>query len=150
MSTFAEQNPVEQEHAGEDLARGRVLAVHDSMCSLQPTGTDYRIDLVIEKDANAPMPEVGKRAKGRITAQALRLHPATAGGCFIEPLDGPPRIVAGRIRRVDRQSRRLLVEAVLPFWIQLHSSDDPGQWEAGQMINCYVESGTSFAIDTSK
>ncbi len=143
------QTSIDEDQAGDDVARGRVVSLRESTLSLQPAGTEYKIDLVVDDQSLARIPEVGKRVKGRLTAQALRLHEATAGGLFIEPLEGAPRIVAGRIRRVDSQARRLLVEAVVPFWIQLHETDDPEQWEQGQLINCYVQSNTSFTIEAN-
>jgi hypothetical protein len=106
-------------------------------------GTQYRLHLVPEVPPQEISTVPGKRIRGVIRATALRLHPAAAGGRFIEPVWGEPRIVQGVILAVEPD--RVLVDASVPMWVAL-AEEDRGRapLEPGQMVNFYVTSGTSF------
>jgi len=107
-------------------------------------GTSYRLDLVLDGDAASMAHRVGKRASGVIRGRALRAWQATAGGCFIEPVWGTPRIVQGRILAIDVQANAALLDLAVPAWIAIEPSQAVGQWQTGDMLNFYVESGASF------
>jgi hypothetical protein len=111
---------------------------------IAPTGTAYRIELVLDGDAGALAGRVGKRISGTVRGRALRAWHATAGGCFIEPVWGVPRIVQGRVLAVDVQSNAVLIELAVPAWIEMESSQPVAQWQTGDMLNFYVESGMRF------
>jgi hypothetical protein len=123
-----------------DICRAVLVSKSDDRIVLSLPGTSYRIHL---KPASRIATTEGKRITGRIVGRALRLYPAKAGGRFIEPIDGEPRIVQGTILAVDAGANRVLVEMVVPAWLSL----DEGQaqtFAVGQMVNMYVESGMSF------
>ena len=105
-------------------------------------GTDYILDLVA---AGATATPVGKRLTGTICARAQKFHRATAGGEFIEPVEGHPRIVQGRIREVDLAGNRVLLLAVVPMWISLERGQSAAGFHAGDFVNFYMESGATFA-----
>ena len=111
---------------------------------IAPTGTAYRLELVLDGDAGALAGRVGKRVSGTVRGRALRAWHATAGGCFIEPVWGMPRIVQGRVLAVDVQSNAVLIELAVPAWIEMESSQPVAQWQTGDMLNFYVESGMRF------
>ena len=71
-------------------------------------GMAYRVELVLAGDAAALAGKVGKRVNGTIRGKAQRAWHATAGGCFIEPVWGMPRIVQGRVLAVDVQALSLI------------------------------------------
>jgi len=104
--------------------------------------TEYMLRLhLTSPTAVAP----GKRIRGVISGQAQKLHRAHAGGEFIEPVEGHPRIVQGRIRSVDAGSNRVLVQAVVPMWVSLAPGQSAGEFHPGDFVNFYMESGVSFA-----
>ena len=63
-------------------------------------GTDYRLELtptVAPEDFPPLKSERNRRIRGVIQARALKMHQASAGGRFIEPVHGRPRIVQGTV-----------------------------------------------------
>ena len=123
------------------LAGAVLHALDDGEVVLAVPHTAYRLHLVVRDPARITT-RLGKRIKGTIEARALRMHPADAGGCFIEPVWGHPRIVQGIVRGKDR--RKILVDVSVPMWVTLHEGQDPDEIEEGQMVNFYVESGATF------
>lgn len=112
-------------------------------------GTAYRLRLrptVPVEAITTSGGAVGKRIKGTIHAKALRMFKASGGGGgqFIEPLDGEPRIVAGRVIHVDQPNRRVLVDMAAPVWMTLADGQATDMFVPGDMVNCYVQSGTLF------
>ena len=124
--------------------RGVLEAFADDTIIISLPHTEYRLHLVPTVPAAAITTPIGKRLKGTIHAKALRMFKAAGGGQFIEPLEGAPRIVAGRVLHVDAAGRRLLVDVAAPMWMTLADDNDPGEFAVGDMVNCYVESGTRF------
>ncbi|MCA9291079.1 MAG: hypothetical protein KDA25_08120 [Phycisphaerales bacterium] len=123
------------------LARGVLVAATPDRVTIAVPGSDYRLDLV--PTAPDPTP-VGKRTRGRIDAQALRVHGAAAGGQFIEPVYGAPRIVAGVIADLDPAGNRLLVRVPVPMWVRPIEGQTIEGFEIGQAVNFYVRSGTTW------
>jgi hypothetical protein len=104
-------------------------------------GTEYTLDLVA---GGATSVAVGKRVSGVISGRAQKLHRAHAGGEFIEPVEGHPRIVQGRVRDTDPTGNRLLLQAVVPMWITLSADQSARSFAAGDIVNFYMESGVVF------
>jgi hypothetical protein len=108
---------------------------------LSVPGTEYVLDLVAGGATSAP---VGKRVNGVVSGRAQKLHRAHAGGEFIEPVEGHPRIVQGRVRETDPTGNRLLLQAVVPMWITLSADQSARSFLAGDIVNFYMESGVVF------
>jgi hypothetical protein len=125
------------------VARGVLESSHGGTIVLSVPQTDYRIHLAANGVVSTP---IGKRINGTIEARALRMFKAAAGGQFIEPVNGAPRIVAGTVMRVDPAGRRVLVNAVVPMWMHLAPEQPEGAFQPGDMVNCYVQSGTNFTL----
>ena len=112
-------------------------------------GTAYRLDLVLNGDADALRSRLAARGagsvrlSGTVRGRALRAWQATAGGCFIEPVWGTPRIVQGRVLAIDVNANAALIDLAVPAWIEMEASQPVGQWQTGDMLNFYVESGMS-------
>jgi hypothetical protein len=105
-------------------------------------GTQYHLRLHPTAAVTTP---VGRRLRGVIAGTAQKLHRAHAGGEFIEPSEGHPRIVQGRVRESDPAGNRLLVQAVVPMWITLSAGQSARDFHAGDFVNFYMESGVTFA-----
>jgi len=107
-------------------------------------GTDYRLTLVLDGPRPAVEVPAGRRLRGTIHAEALRIHPATGGGRFIEPVWGAPRSVAGVVRYVDEPGNRVLVDLGAQAWVTPPADQDWSAIRGGGLVNMYLESGTSF------
>ncbi len=88
----------------------------------------------------APPGDAGK-VQGRIQARALKMHLAQGGGVFIEPLQGAPRIVQGRVLATDAVTNRVLANVVVPMWISVPEGQAASAFRHGDLVNFYVESG---------
>ena len=118
-----------------------IREVDDDRLVLAPGGNSYELSLVPTAPIGA---EVGQRITGRITAEALKIHPAEGGGIFIEPIIGQPRIVAGRVIEVDAREGQVVIDSVVPMTLSLSSEDDLQHCLEGRFINCHVRSGAAF------
>ncbi len=127
------------------LARGVLESLTDDELVLAIPHTAYRLHLVPTLAAGEIDVPVGKRIRGVIEAQALRIHPARGGGRFIEPVWGAPRIVAGEVLQVDQANQRVLVDAGVPMWVTGPDEQDLSLLVEGQLVNFYVRSGTTFS-----
>jgi hypothetical protein len=121
------------------IARLRFRESRGELNILEVPGTDYELHL---KGSLAVAP--GTVLRGEIHASALRMHRSDAGGRFIEPVYGPPRIVQGTVLAVDRAANRVLLDLTVPAWITIHAGNAIDDFHEGELWNCYVESGTRF------
>ncbi len=131
-------------HADADICRAVLESKSDDLVVLSLPGTSYRLHFKPTVPASAIMTAEGKRIRGRVCGKAQRIHPAQAGGRFIEPIYGHPRIVQGTVASVDAAGNRLLVEMVIPVWFSLERGQSANEFAVGQMINMYIESGMTF------
>ncbi len=127
------------------LVRGVLESLTDDELVLAIPHSNYRLHLVPTVPAREIDVPLGKRIRGVIEARALRIHPARGGGCFIEPVWGAPRIVAGKVLQVDQPNHRVLVDASAPMWVTAVDGQDLGVLEEGQLVNFYVQSGSTFS-----
>lgn len=107
-------------------------------------GTSYRLHLTPTVPASSIGAADGKRMKGIVRGKAQRMHLASAGGRFIEPVYGHPRIVQGTVLSIDPEHNRVLVQMVIPAWLDLAEGQKASEFAAGQLVNMYVESGMTF------
>ncbi len=124
------------------LARGILVELDDERLVLALPGTEYRLHLRPTVSAAEITTPPGKRISGTIRATALRMYTARAGGQFMEPIWGEPRIVQGTVLAVE--AGRVLVDVTVPMWVTLQEGQDVSELAEGQMVNFYVRSGTSF------
>lgn len=125
-----------------DTACGILTRQGQGTIDLQVPGTAYALTL-----ACAAVPagaQVGRRLRGTVRATALKLHHADAGGVFVEPVAGAPRIVQGRVLATDLRTNRILADVVLPMWIDLPDSQAASDFQTGQLVNSHLASGTAF------
>ena len=125
--------------------RARLKDREGDLLVLAPGDTAYELSLVAAGHVDAV---VGQRISGHMEAVALAIHPATAGGRFIEPIQGQPRIVAGRVIEVDQAAGRVLLESVVPMTLSIQSHADMAhcieRCSSGEFVNCHVDSGSTF------
>ena len=107
---------------------------------LNPPGNRYELDFKHEGTIDASM--IGSRILGTAHAKALKVHQAAGGGAFIEPLEGEPRIVAGRVIKCDEGG--VLVRSAIPLVIEVEEASDLAKCKPGEFINFHVESGMTF------
>lgn len=101
--------------------------------------TSYELDLVVEGDAAGL--SAGHRVQGTVRARALRMHHAAAGGTFIEPVQGTPRSLQGRVLATDTKANAVLVHAAVPIWVEVPQGQAAADFATGQLLNFYVETG---------
>ena len=124
-----------------DIAELRLKSVGPETAVFAIPGTDYRIELLVEGLDEAL---VGTRVRGRIHGQALRMHRTSAGGNFIEPLAGRPRIVQGTIIAIDPGRNEVLIDLVVPARVAMFEGEHATSVATGEMVNFYMEPGTRF------
>lgn len=129
-----------------DQVRGILESIEDDRVVLHLSHTDYALHLRVD-DAAPLRDRVGKRVRGTIHGRAMRIHAASGGGRFVEPIIGEPRIVAGTLRAVDPANHRVLVDVAVPMWLATGPEQDYGIFTVGGLVTCYVESGTRFVPD---
>lgn len=125
-----------------DLCRLVLESASDGRVELTVPGTSYRLRLQLGGPQRTVSAQPGKRIRGRIEGRALRMHVAAAGGAFIEPVHGHPRIVQGRVVAVE--GNRVLVDMAVPAWLTVAEGQSASEFEPGQLVNMYVESGMTF------
>ena len=77
-------------------------------------------------------------------ARGLRFHAASAGGLFVEPSDGEPRMLAGRVVAVDENNALVVLKAPMPIMGQHACWSNWSILTEGSMVNGHVESGAGF------
>jgi hypothetical protein len=128
----------------ESIARGVVEGVSDHKIVLGIPATNYQLHLTLTVPVAQITVPIGKRIRGIIEAQALRVFRAAGGGQFIEPIIGEPRIIAGLVFACDPSRRRLLIHVPVPIWITLEPDQTTDAFKEGDLVNCYVDSGAKF------
>lgn len=128
-----------------DLATLRLETVADGIAEFTVPGTQYRLHLAVDADLDA---QAGRRIRGRVRGRALRMHRASAGGNFIEPLQGRPRIVQGIVLAVDPAANEVVLDLVVPVRIAMHADQNAETFSTGDVVNFYMESGTRFEAET--
>lgn len=146
--------PSTTEAAPDDVVRATLSSLGDGTIRIALPGSDYALEFALVGDPAGDSggdlvrlrERVGRRVLGRIDARALRLHAASGGGRFVEPLSGAPRIVQGSVRAADRAGRRLLVDVAAPMWVTLLEEQSTDDFAVGDLVNCYLESGATFTV----
>ncbi|HMN97365.1 MAG TPA: hypothetical protein PKC43_12905 [Phycisphaerales bacterium] len=128
-----------------DEFRATVVEADEGRVVIAVPGTEYRLWLRPISPLPAIRARLGRRIAGRVAGRALRLHPAAAGGRFIEPIDGVPRIVQGAVLAVDGSRRSVLLDVGIPIRLELLVDQPLESFAPGSLWNCYIESGATFA-----
>ena len=127
-----------------EIARVVLEEITSDKIVIKVPGTSYKLQLAATSNGANVTTEPGKRMKGIIHAKAMRMHNAKAGGKFIEPIWGEPRIVSGVVSAIDESKNRLLVDVSLPMWVEVFEGQKAQDFAIGHTVNFYVQSGMEF------
>lgn len=127
-------------------ARGKVTQLIDGGVVFEPTGTNYQLHL---KTASAYTGPVGVLVEGFVRCEGRKVFTTPAGGRFVQPIFGTPRVVQGRIRAATDDS--LLLQAGTAVVVKLPKADDAydlsaGELTVGAIVNATVLPGASFEL----
>ncbi len=136
------------QHTESDTARVVVKSFIDGRIVVSIPHTQYESELNLSNTSGVKV-TAGKHITGIVHARALKMHRATGGGVFIEPVQGHPRSLQGRILATDLVNNKLLVHVVIPMWVTVAQGQAASDFATGELINFYVESGTSFTPTVS-
>lgn len=139
-----EDRDIDIQAQAQAVTRGILQSAMEGKLILEVPHTDYQLHLVPSVPVASIATPPGKRIKGVIHAQSLRLFKAHGGGRFIEPMIGEPRLIAGRVLAVDEPRRRILVDVSVPMWLTLTDDQPADLFQVGDLVNGTVESGTQF------
>ena len=104
-------------------------------------GSSYELQLACQDPVS---PTSNRRINGVVFARGLRFHAASAGGLFVEPSDGEPRLLAGRVVAVDENNALVVLKAPMPILVSMPADQDWSILTEGSMVNGHVESGAGF------
>lgn len=119
-----------------------IESIADGQVVLNVSHTKYQLHLA--SPANGHTLTAGQNVHGIVRGAALRMHVAHGGGRFIEPVWGPPRIVAGTVLDVDERMRTVIVDAVAVFHLSVPPEQKLEILVPGALVNFYLKSGATF------
>lgn len=127
--------------ADRSIATGVVREASEDRIVLSIPGTDYLLHLAPTKPVTTPM---GKRVRGTIRCQAKRIDAIKTGGRYIEPVEGRPRRVQGRVLSVNDIDDSIVVSAGAPVICRTDERQKASQFRVGQMVSMDVLAGATF------
>lgn len=123
------------------IIEGVLREQRDGAIVLALAGTNYRLRLAVDQPLDEP---IGSKVRGWIRARAARIDSIKSGGRYIEPLEGRPRRVQGRVLSVDEVNEELLVLAATRVVCRTDGRQRVTMFEPGQMVSFDVEPGARF------
>lgn len=136
MTEVTETNPATKDNS---ISRGIVRESRDGVLVLAIPGTDYRLHL-----ASRDLFEAGEKVWGRIRATARRIDRIKSGGTYVEPVEGRPRRVQGRIIAVDEVNAEIHVRAAGVFICGTTGAQRAEDYHPGEMVSFDIEPGATF------
>ncbi len=119
-----------------------VLAAQDeSSAVLAIPETDYRIHVMLKEPLTH---ETGARLRGRLRASARRIDVIAAGGRYIEPVNGRPRRIQGRVITIDEINDTTTVKAPIPIVCRTNALQRAVSFKPDQMVSFDIEPGVRF------
>lgn len=122
---------------------GQIDAVGDGWVQLKVPGSDYRLRLVPKGGRRYAE---GDKVSGIIRAQALRMDVISAGGRYIEPVQGRPRRVQGRVVGGSVDHNEVYVKAGPNVVVTPMAPQRAGDFSIGQMVTFDVRDGATFEM----
>ncbi|MHC4976679.1 MAG: hypothetical protein ACYTF7_08745 [Planctomycetota bacterium] len=123
------------------VARAIVHALDDDSITLAVPGTEYRITLRPKHTVKA---SVGDTIHATIACEAMRMDVLKSGGRFLEPVEGRPRRVAGRIVAIDERNNTVTVNAGAPITVTPHKLQKATDFEIDQLVTMGIKDGATF------
>ena len=103
--------------------------------------TDYRLRLVPKEGLSV---SAGDKIGGIIRAQALRMDVIPAGGRYIEPVQGRPRRVQGRVVGGNPSLNEVYIKAGPGLVVTPMAPQRAGDFSIGQMVSFDVRDGSTI------
>ena len=127
--------------------KGKVKDTRAGEVVFLPAGTNYELYLKTGS-YNGP---TNLPVLALIRATARKVYTVPSGGNFITPIQGPPRIVQGRVLWADDQT--LVVRAGANVIVELPAADsaidlDEGPIALNKMVNVTLFPGATFELAT--
>ncbi len=126
------------------IVSGVVDAVGDGWVQLKVPGTDYRLRLVPGEGLSAAGLKVGDKFAGVVRANAQRMDIIPAGGRYIEPVQGRPRRVQGRVVGGSVSANEVYVKAGPGVAVTPMAPQRAGDFMIGQMVSFDVTPGATL------
>lgn len=120
---------------------GVIDAVGDGWVQLKVPDTDYRLRLVPKEGVSY---SVGDKVSGVVRAQAQRMDVIPAGGRYIEPVQGRPRRVQGRVTGGSVSANEVYIKAGPGVVVTPMAPQRAGDFSIGQIVTFDVKPGTTF------
>ena len=125
------------------VVSGVVDEVHTEWVQVRVPGTDYRLRLVPVEGLSVA---VGDKLDGVIRAQALRMDVIPAGGRYIEPVQGRPRRVQGRVIGGNVSLNEVYVKAGPGVVVTPLAPQRASDFSIGQMVSFDVRDGATIEL----
>ncbi len=130
------------------LVHGTVAEKSLDKLVLALPGTDYRLLLMVAAGVSDRLPDAGSptRIAGTLHAQARRIDIVPRGGRYIEPVNGRPRRVQGRVVAINPRPGTIGVQCA-PGCVVIVTPLAPqtaAHFADGQLVSFDVEPGTRF------
>jgi hypothetical protein len=127
-------------------ARGRVTEKREHGVVFKPVGTSY--ELILDTAAPYEGP-INEPIEALLRATARKVYTVPAGGNFVAPIFGPPRIIQGRIKLID--GNFMVVRAGMNVAVELPARDSAidlnnGSVAVGALVNVAAMPGASFEL----
>jgi hypothetical protein len=123
------------------VVSGVVDEVHADWIQLRVPDTDYRLRLVPAEGLSVAK---GDKLDGVVRAQALRMDVVPAGGRYIEPVQGRPRRIQGRVVGGSVDRNEVYVKAGPGVVVTPMAPQRASDFAIGQMVSFDVRKGATF------
>ncbi len=121
-----------------------VQTTREGLVVLAVSQSDYRLHVV---PPTGFAPAAGEKVTASLHAQAMRVDAISAGGRYIEPVDGRPRRVQGTVLSHDPASRTITVAAGVPVVCTLTDTrQKPADFPVGTMVSFDVKRGAGIRV----
>lgn len=122
---------------------GVIDEVHADWVQLRVPDTDYRLRLVLVAGLSA---SIGDKVCGVVRAQAMRMDVIPAGGRYIEPVQGRPRRVQGRVIGGNVGENEVYIKAGPGLVVTPMAPQRASDFSIGQMVSFDVRDGATLQI----
>lgn len=128
-------------------SRGKVIEVLDDEVIFAPSKTTYELRLRTPKGRyDGPVRELVDVV---IRCVARKIYTVSSGGAFVTPIQGPPRLIQGRVRHVE--PRYVVLDAGARFLVRFPENDAAidlatGPIRIGSLVNAPLLPGSTLEL----
>lgn len=130
------------------VTTGKVTAIDGEVVVFNPRGYTYQMHL----KSGAVAPAAGTVVDVLIRASARKVWTVPSGGAFISPIEGPPKILQGRVR--FQSDRQLVLACGANVIVDLPAAETAidlasGEIVIGRLVNVTAMPGATIEFVTS-